>query len=91
MPTDRESLSRAMAKLKLSRLLEGFRGQPAGDRKAAVDAVLSLAEFAAAQRATLEELEVNPLLVLPHGVAAVDVLLRMARFGDEEADANLGR
>lgn len=91
LPTDRESVSRAIAELKLSKLLSGFRGRPAGDREAAIDAVLDLAEFAAAHRSTLEELEVNPLLVLPRGVAAVDVLLRMARFGDEEADANLGR
>ena len=90
LPTDRESVARAIAKLKLSKLLDGFRGRPAGDREAAIDAVLSLAEFAAAQRATMEELEVNPLLVMPHGVAAVDVVLRMGR-GDEEADANPGR
>jgi acyl-CoA synthetase (NDP forming) len=90
LPTDRESVSRAIAELRLSRLLNGFRWRPAGDREAAVDAVMTLAEFAAAERATLEELEVNPLLVLQHGVAAVDVVLRTGR-GDEDADANLGR
>ena len=77
LPTDRESVAEALATLKVSKLLAGFRGRPAGDREAAIDAVLTLAAFAEAQRGTLEELEINPLLVLSEGVAAVDVLLRL--------------
>ncbi len=81
LPTDRQSVSEALASLKVSKLLAGFRGRPAGDRAAAVDAVLALAAFAEAQRDTLEELEINPLLVLRDGVAAVDVLLRLRSGG----------
>jgi acyl-CoA synthetase (NDP forming) len=77
LPTDRQSVSEALASLKVSKLLAGFRGRPAGDRTAAVDAILTLAAFAEANRETLEELEVNPLLVLENGAAAVDVLLRV--------------
>jgi len=77
LPTDRESVSEALEALKLSKLLDGFRGGPAGDREAAIDAVLALAEFSAAHSDKLEELEVNPLLVLTEGVVAVDVLIRM--------------
>ncbi len=83
LPTDRESVSQAIAELRLSRLLNGFRGRPAGDREAAVDAVMAVAEFATAHCDVLEEVEVNPLIVLPRGVAAVDVLLRMAPSGDK--------
>ncbi len=82
LPTDRESVLQAIARLKLSTLLAGFRGRPAGDREAAVDAVMALVAFATEQRASLEELEVNPLLVLPQGVSAVDVVLRVARRSD---------
>ena len=77
LPTDRESVAEALATLKVSKLLTGFRGRPAGDREAAIDAVLAVAAFSEAERDTLEELEINPLLVLSEGAAAVDVLMRV--------------
>ena len=40
--------------------------------------MLAVAGFAEAHRAELAELDINPLMVLPDGVVAVDVLLRMA-------------
>ena len=79
LPSDRAEIARALDALKVARLIAGYRGQPAGDRAAAIDAVLALARFAQDQSAQLEELEVNPLMVLPKGTAAVDVLLRLAR------------
>jgi hypothetical protein len=90
LPTDRESVAEALATLKVAKLLTGFRGRPAGDREAAIDTVLAVAAFAETQRDTLEELEINPLLVLTDGVAAVDVLLRL-RSGGEEAPSGDGR
>ena len=81
LPIDRADLAEALASLKVAKLLDGFRGRPPGDRDAAIDAVLALAEFAAANRDRLEELEVNPLLVLENGVAAADVLLRVVGLG----------
>ncbi|MDX1575838.1 MAG: acetate--CoA ligase family protein, partial [Kiloniellales bacterium] len=81
LPTDRESVAEALESLKVSKLLDGFRGRPAGDRVAVVDAVLALAKFAEANRESLEELEVNPLLALRDGVVAVDVLLRIRSPG----------
>ena len=90
LPTDRESVAEALATLKVSKLLSGFRGRPAGDREAAIDAVLAVAAFAEAERDALEELEINPLLVRSDGVAAVDVLLRL-RTESEEAPSGGGR
>ena len=49
----------------------------------AIDAATSrimgdiFAAFAAAHRGLIEELDVNPLLVLPVGAVAVDALIRM--------------
>jgi len=64
----------------LGKLLGGFRGAPAGDIPAAVDAVMAVAAFAEAHHDTLMELDVNPLLVLPqgHGAVAVDALIALA-------------
>jgi acetyl-CoA synthetase len=77
LPTDRASIERALARLKVSALIAGYRGRPPGDIGAAVDAVLAVATFVEAERETLNELDINPLVVLPKGVVAVDVLMRV--------------
>ncbi len=85
LPTNHQAVSQALASLKLSRLLDGYRGRAAGDREAAIDVVLKLASFAHRERAQLRELDVNPLMVLTHGVVAVDVVLRMTRARERES------
>ena len=77
LPVTREVVSRALDSLAASRLLDGFRGGPAGDREAVIDAILSVAEFAEDHRERLLELDVNPLLALPGGAVAVDALIRL--------------
>ncbi len=76
LPTERESVSRALDALKLSKLLEGYRGRPPGDRQAALEVVMALADFAQAHRDEILEVEINPLMVLREGALAVDALLR---------------
>jgi acetyl-CoA synthetase len=44
---------------------------------ALIDAIEAIAHFAMAHQASLEELDVNPLLALPQGAVAVDALIRM--------------
>jgi acyl-CoA synthetase (NDP forming) len=78
LPTSREEIARALKSLKVWKLVEGFRGK-SGDQQAVIAAVLAVAEFAKAHRTTIEELDVNPLLVLPNGAVAVDALIRMRR------------
>ena len=60
-------------------LLDGFRGRPAGDREAVVEAMRAVAAFAEAERDVLLELDVNPLMVLGKGagVVAADALIRL--------------
>ena len=79
-PVDREAVEEAILGLRIAKLLNGFRGRPAGDLPALVDAVMAIAIFAQAHRSRLMELDVNPILVLPvgRGVVAVDVLMRMS-------------
>ena len=81
LPTDRESVGDALDALKLSKLLDGYRGRPPGDRQAVIAAVLALADFAQAQRDEIMEVEINPLMVLPKGALAVDALLRRNKAG----------
>ena len=77
LPASRAELAAALASLKVSRLLDGYRGRPAVDRDAVVDALQRLACYATAHR-EIAEIEINPLFVLPAGVVAVDVLMRVA-------------
>jgi len=69
----RELIDRTRA----GRLLAGFRGRPAADRDALVDAMVALSNYAAGHAADIVEVEVNPLIVLPEGQGAhaVDALI----------------
>lgn len=77
-PFEAADVERVLAGLRLSRLLDGFRGAPRADRDALVRAALGLAHAFAAS--TLREVEINPLIVGPagRGVVAVDLLTRTA-------------
>lgn len=76
LPADASEIDALVGRLKLERLLEGFRGAPAADRAALIEAALGLSRIFSA--APLQELEINPLIVLPRGrgVMAVDVLVK---------------
>ncbi|HEY7688269.1 MAG TPA: acetate--CoA ligase family protein, partial [Dongiaceae bacterium] len=79
LPADRPAVERAVQGLRVAKLLRGYRGKPAGDIGAAIDAVMAVAAFAEAHRDKLVELDVNPLLVMPksQGAIAVDALVVM--------------
>lgn len=72
LPASREEIAEALDGLKVMALLQGFRGAPAGDIAAAVEAIAAIADGAAATPDLLE-LDVNPLFVLPAGQGAVTV------------------
>ena len=79
LPTTAEDVRAALLGLRSAPLLRGFRGRPAGDIDAVVDAVLAVARFAEKYADRLVELDINPLIVRPagHGAVAADVLIRM--------------
>ena len=54
-------------------LLQGFRGQPAGDLEALVQAMVRLSDHAARHGDRLAEIEINPFIVLPAGRGALGV------------------
>ena len=83
LPTTADAVREALLGLKGAPLLRGFRGRPAGDLDAVVEAAMAVARFAAAHADRLVELDVNPLIVRPAGKGAVaaDVLIRLAADG----------
>ena len=77
IPARRDEVADALANLRSAPLLAGFRGRPAGDIDAAVDAVMAIQKFALQQADQLVELDVNPLLVgaAGQGAVAADALI----------------
>lgn len=80
LPTDRAQVLAALQSLKTAPMLTGYRGLPRADLDAAVDAILAVADFAAAHADRILELDVNPLIVRPEGMGAIaaDALVRLA-------------
>jgi acyl-CoA synthetase (NDP forming) len=73
-PFEATDVARVIGRLKLARLLAGYRGAPPADLDALCAAAVRLAQWFAASDAT--ELELNPLVVRRRGggVVALDVL-----------------
>lgn len=78
LPTTPDAIGDAIAGLKVSRLLAGYRGAPKGDVDALVATVAAVASYVAENASKLEELDINPIMVLPQGsgTVAVDALIR---------------
>ena len=78
-PFSAPAVGEALARLKVARLLHGFRGKPAGDVTALIEVVLACTRYAAANLDRLSELDLNPIIVRPEGkgAVAVDALIRL--------------
>ncbi len=77
MPATREEIKTALVDLKSAPLLAGYRGRPAADTDATVEAILAIQEYAISNKDSLIELDVNPLLIgaQGEGVFAADALI----------------
>jgi len=78
-PFTAASVDSALERLKVSKLLAGFRGKPAGDVAALIETVLACTCYADANLSRLVELDINPVIVRPAGLGAVaaDALIRL--------------
>jgi hypothetical protein len=63
-----------LSRLRVSRLLAGFRGGPPADTGAVAPAITGVSAIAAELGGALAALDVNPLICGPAGAVAVDVL-----------------
>ena len=80
-PWSRDSIAAGLRGLGIAKLLAGFRGTPAADVDALIEAALSIARYAAANVSRLVEVDVNPVIVRPRGkgAVAVDTLMRLKK------------
>ena len=79
--TDRDA-GRMWRSLRAAPLLTGYRGAPAANT-AAVEELLQRLGRLAKDLPEVAELDLNPILVGPLGVVAVDAKLRLATVGPE--------
>jgi acyl-CoA synthetase (NDP forming) len=72
LPADDAELENLIKRVKGYPLLTGYRGQPPRDTAALLAAMKALAIFAE-KHPELDQIELNPLLLYPKGLFAVDV------------------
>jgi len=79
MPISREDVAQTLSQLRIYPLLEGYRGDAAGDIEAVIDSVMAIVGFI--EMHEVLELDINPLLVLNKGkgAIAVDALVKLRR------------
>jgi acetyltransferase len=86
LPVNSDDARAMLEELKLSKLLDGFRGKPAGDVDALVRAICGLSRFYLENRHQFADLEINPLIVLDQGkgVRAVDIRTAPAEYAEND-------
>ena len=77
LPAGREEMDRAISKLAVSRIIDGYRGAPSGDRGAVLNLIHDLAGMMMRDE-RIDLIEINPLFVLADGVVAVDAVITLS-------------
>ena len=88
LPATAEDIKNAIKRLKLARLLGGFRGKPAVDLEALAARLADLGDYVMAKSGSIAEIEVNPLFVYQDGVRAVDALVHCVKDSQTNALSN---
>ncbi|MFT5484791.1 MAG: acyl-CoA synthetase (NDP forming), partial [Halieaceae bacterium] len=71
LPASDRQIREALGRLRMAKLLQGYRGAPAADIDAIVRSAQGLAALVADQRDTLLEVDINPLIVGAQGSGAM--------------------
>ena len=74
-PVNHQQANELLSRLKVSTLLNGFRGKPAVDRQALVDLIVKFSEIAFSLSDVIQEIDLNPVMVNQHGCTIVDALV----------------
>jgi len=77
LPTTRQEIEIGLSKLKISRIISGYRGKIPGDIASAIDEILKIGDFALKNAQNIEEMDINPLLVCQQGSVVADALITL--------------
>jgi acetate---CoA ligase (ADP-forming) len=75
LPLDQHAAEAMISHLRVARIIGGYRGSPALDRKALVRTLLSLSRLAIDAADRIESVDVNPFLLRRRGGIALDALV----------------
>ena len=76
MPVTRSDVKHALSKTKINQILQGYRGAAAANINSIVDAVMSVQKYVEANKDSIVEIDINPLIVRERDAVAVDALVR---------------
>ncbi len=79
LPASDVEILLALEKLKISHLLNGFRGSAAVNKHRLTETIKRLANYVKANTNRIAEIEINPLFVFADDVYVVDVLMQLRR------------
>jgi len=79
LPASDAQINDALDSLRIAPLLAGYRGKPAVDRPAIIDAIQAVQSYVADHADSIDELEINPLLCTASEALAVDALIRKSQ------------
>jgi len=74
VPATSSEIDNALDELKVSKLLNGYRGKPKAAREPIIEAIMAVQNYCLANPHLLE-LDINPLMALPDNAIAVDALI----------------
>ncbi|HWG03918.1 MAG TPA: acetate--CoA ligase family protein [Beijerinckiaceae bacterium] len=66
-PVTRDDVLEMLNELKISKMLDGFRGAPPLDKESLIDCCLKFSDFVVATDGHYAAIDINPLIVLPRG------------------------
>jgi acetyltransferase len=75
LPLDKDAALALIARTRVAKIIDGYRGGKALDRKALVKALLGLSQLATDAGPRLQSIDVNPFLLKPRGAVALDALV----------------
>jgi len=74
-PLDKHAAKALIARTRVSRLIEGYRGKPALDSKALIAALIGLSQVVADAGPRIASIDINPFLLRRRGGFALDALV----------------
>jgi len=75
MPVTEEQLLQQLDKLRVSKVLLGYRSQAGANMASIIQSVLKLCDWVEANQDAIAEVEINPLLCLQDNAVVVDALI----------------
>ena len=84
-PLDHDDAMRMITSVKGWQILTGARGRQPGDIGALADCLVNLSRFAIANTGRFRALDLNPIIVMPKGVIAVDIAIEPVTVESSQA------